>query len=157
MRWIRDRAALLATFGLLLEACATTSFPPPCPGDDEARLEELRELDLSEGRFMVDPAFPLPYHTGPEFLNRERAQQAIEEAYPPVLRDGGIGGTVFAWLLVTAEGEVAERRVVASSGYEALDRAALRVADVFRFRPATWEGCSTHAWVQFPISFRVLD
>ena len=45
--------------------------------------------------------------------------------------------------------------VFETSGYEELDAAALRVADVFRFTPMWNEGEVVRAWIQLPITFAV--
>ena len=49
---------------------------------------------------------------------------------------------------------VQNQRVEQSSGHQALDDAALRVAPVFRFTPALNRDKAVPVWVRFPITFR---
>lgn len=53
------------------------------------------------------------------------------------------------------EGQVQKSRVQQSSGYEALDTAAHKVADRMEFTPAMNRDRRTPVWVQQRIEFRV--
>jgi protein TonB len=75
--------------------------------------------------------------------------------FPTVLRDSGIGGTVTVWFFIDENGRVQQNRIDQSSGYEALDQAALNVAGVYRFSPALNRENRTAVWVSLPITFRV--
>ena len=80
---------------------------------------------------------------------------AMTDAYPPLLRDAGIGGTVGVWFFIDEEGVVEDVRIHQSSGHTALDRAAVEVAGTYRFSPALNGDDRVSAWVQLPIVFRV--
>ena len=71
----------------------------------------------------------------------------MEREYPPVLREAGIGCHVGVYLQ--------NFRVESSSGHQALDDAALRVARVYRFSAARNRDEKVPAWVQFRITFQV--
>jgi len=58
-------------------------------------------------------------------------------------------------LLVTRQGRVGEVRVFRSSGVEALDRAAAKAAQGWRFDPAHRGGEAIEAWVELAVSFRL--
>jgi TonB family protein len=77
-------------------------------------------------------------------------------AYPPSLFDQGIGGTVVLRLFVTEEGAVVpdSTRLQESSGYPALDSAALAAAPQLRYAPATRNGAPVAAPFTQPIIFR---
>lgn len=79
----------------------------------------------------------------------------LDRAYPPLLRNLGIGGTVSLRLRVDDTGRVDEARVETSSGYNALDFAAARVALRVRFRPALRDGRPTGVWIVQPFKFGV--
>lgn len=96
-----------------------------------------------------------PYTVGPEIVNRSEVQQALTDAYPPLLRDAGIGGTTLVWFHIDAEGEVTDVRVNRPSGSPELDRAALGVAEHMRFSPALNRDERVAVWVSFPITFQV--
>ena len=81
----------------------------------------------------------------------------MERAYPPALRDAGIGGTVHVLFSIDEDGVVRDFRVDESSGHPALDRAALSVAEVYRFSPALNRDKRVAVWVSFPITFQVRD
>lgn len=56
--------------------------------------------------------------------------------YPPELLQAGIQGTVTCRLTIAADGSVAEAELERSSGYAAMDRAALEAVRQWRFTPA---------------------
>lgn len=62
--------------------------------------------------------------------------QSRNPRYPRDLEDQGIGGTVLLSLLVGSDGGVQSVSVAASSGYAALDAAAIEAGYGYRFLPA---------------------
>jgi len=91
----------------------------------------------------------------PEIKNRDEVQRALERYYPPHLRDAGIGGTVHVNFWIDETGRVVKYEITQSSGYEAFDQAAGRVADLMRFSPAMNRNQPVRVVVTFPITFRV--
>ena len=59
------------------------------------------------------------------------------------------------YFFIDADGDVQDVRINESSGHPALDDAALRVADVYRFTPALNRDERVPVWVSFPITFQV--
>jgi protein TonB len=108
------------------------------------------------GQADVVPAEPtfIPYTTAPTLLNREEVVQAMRAAYPPLLREAGIGGTVRVYFYIGADGRVLATRIHESPGLEPLDQAALAAASVFRFSPAMNHDEVVAVWVSLPITFR---
>ncbi|MCG6955839.1 MAG: M56 family metallopeptidase [Gemmatimonadetes bacterium] len=96
-----------------------------------------------------------PYTVAPTILNRDEVIKALEENYPPLLRDAGIGGTVRVYFFIDETGKVLDHRIDKSSGHAALDDAALRVAGVYRFSPALNRDKKVPVWVSFPITFQM--
>ncbi|MGQ0560564.1 MAG: energy transducer TonB [Gemmatimonadota bacterium] len=140
-------------------------IPPPTAGP------EIRESDFSGegvegGRSTGNPnvkvtaenieAAPVftPYTVKPELKNREAVSRALVRNYPPLLRDAGIGGTVLTWLLIDETGNVVRTQVKEGSGHDALDQAALKVADIMRFTPALNRDQKVKVWIALPIVFR---
>ena len=76
--------------------------------------------------------------------------------YPPALVSQGIEGTVLLRLYVDTLGRILDdsTRVAESSGYPALDSAALRAAPELRFAPAERDGKPIAALFLQPIHFR---
>jgi TonB family protein len=101
-----------------------------------------------------EPTFT-PYTVAPSILNRDEVIQAMEKNYPPLLREAGIGGTVRVYFFIDETGKVLDHRIDSSSGHQALDEAALRVASVYRFSPALNRDQKVPVWVSFPITFQV--
>ena len=112
--------------------------PPPEPGDEAAPLRGF-----------------VPYTVAPRVLNAAEVLRAAEREYPAALRDAGIGGTVALLVQVSEDGEVVHVEVGASSGHPALDRAALRVAEVLRMSPAMNRDRRVAVLTRVPIVFRV--
>lgn len=111
------------------------------------------EIDISaETDISAAPVFT-PYTTKPDYINAADVRRALEREYPPLLRDAGIGGTVQIWFFIDERGAVKNQVIQTSSGSEALDEAALRVAPVFEFTPAENRGAPVPAWVSLPITF----
>lgn len=99
------------------------------------------------------PSFT-PFTQAPELLDPARVAQLLEEHYPPLLREAGIGGEVLVWFLIDSQGDIEDARVDESSGSAELDEAALRVARAMRFSPARHEGQPVPVWVAMPIVFQ---
>ena len=89
----------------------------------------------------------------PKILNRAEVARALEDLYPPLLRDAGIGGAVEVWVFIDVVGSVVESQVRSSSGHEALDRAALNVADIIEFSPALNGEVEVPVWISIPVAF----
>ncbi|MGD8287145.1 MAG: energy transducer TonB [Gemmatimonadota bacterium] len=96
-----------------------------------------------------------PYTVAPRVLNTDEVVRAMTREYPKTLRDAGIGGTVNVIFSIDADGAVLGTAIGETSGYDALDRAALEVADVIRFSPALNRDVRVAVQVRFPIVFRV--
>ena len=76
--------------------------------------------------------------------------------YPPALVSQGIEGTVLLRLYVDTLGRIQNdsTRIAESSGYPALDSAALRAAPELRFAPAERDGRRIAALFLQPFHFR---
>lgn len=118
------------------------------PGDPPADSAARQEASLADA-----PTFT-PYTVRPDLVNEMEVQRALEREYPPILRDAGIGGTVNVHFFIDAEGVVQRVLVAQTSGHEALDSAALRVARIFRFSPARDEDEPVPVWIAIPLTFQ---
>ncbi len=94
-----------------------------------------------------------PFTVAPEVRNRQAVGRALEREYPPLLRDAGVGGTVLMYFFIDESGRVQDYRVHESSGHNALDEAARRVAGVFEFSAAMNRDQRVPVWIQIPITF----
>lgn len=115
-------------------------LPPP---------PEEKVVDISK-----EPTFT-PFTVQPSILNRDDVIRAMEREYPPLLRDAGIGGTVKVYFFIDESGQVQDTRIDQTSGHQALDDAALKVAGIYRFSPALNRDKKVPVWVSFPITFQV--
>lgn len=117
---------------------------------------DMADTSTDPGQAAVVPSGPafVPYTTAPTLLNRERVVQAMKDAYPPLLREAGVGGTVRVYFYIGTDGRVRDTRIDQSSGLEPLDRGALSAARVFRFSPAMNREDTVAVWVSLPITFR---
>lgn len=140
---VRMAQAAFLVFGALVVVGLALSIPGITREGPPAGVDEL-----SSG-----PAFT-PYTVAPDRINDGEIVEALVREYPPLLRDAGIGGTVVVWFFIDEQGVVRNQFVHTSSGHQALDEAALRVASVFRFTPALNRDRAVPVWVSFPITFR---
>ncbi len=122
----------------------TTATPASGAGDAAATRP-----DAAQG-----PTFT-PFTTAPRLLDANDVAASVERHYPPLLRDAGIGGEVMLWFRIDASGTTDQVRVARSSGYPALDEAALAVGRGIRYAPAENRGQPVAVWVQIPIRFAV--
>lgn len=94
-----------------------------------------------------------------EVLVTSDAPQLIAVAdapYPAMAERLGLEGTAELRMLVGADGRPSNVEVVRSSGHRALDVAAVRRAEDFRYRPARANGEVVASYAVMPMKF-VLD
>ncbi|MBI4410524.1 MAG: TonB family protein [Gemmatimonadetes bacterium] len=124
------------------EANPVENLPPP---------PEKRTGSLADA-----PAFT-PYEVAPEVKDRETARKIVLKWWPPALRQAGIGGRVDLLVFIDDRGRVLNRKVGTTSGYAALDQAAMEaVAEIGRevgFTPALNRDKAVPVWIRLPIIF----
>lgn len=123
------------------ESNPTEMLPPPPAADADA---------LSRA-----PAFT-PMTVKPVLRNVAEIARLLQKAYPPVLKDAGVGGTVLLWVFIDEEGEVGNALVKESSGYAAFDEAAVAVAPQMKFSPAWNRDQRVKVWIALDLVFEVL-
>jgi TonB family protein len=157
--WIR--ALILGSVGALLIAIACWA-PGPLGLDDTAAPRTFEDSPAAElpppplGAAATDPSGAptfTPFTVRPDIKNRSELVQALEREYPRLLRDAGIGGTAQVWFYIDETGRVANLLINQSSGHEALDEAALRVAEVIQFTPALNRDQPVPVWISLPVTF----
>lgn len=122
---------------------------------DENPVEDLPPPPEEEQRDLSAAPTFTPFTVAPQIMNRQEVVRAMEREYPPLLRDAGIGGTVNVYFFIDEDGRVQDFRIDESSGHQALDEAALAVADVYQFSAALNRDKKVPVWVSFPITFQV--
>jgi protein TonB len=122
---------------------------------EENPVEELPPPPEEAGTDIAAAPTFTPFTVAPSILNRDEVVRAMTREYPPLLRDAGIGGTVRVFFFIDESGVVKDYRIDQSSGHQALDDAALAVADVYRFSAALNRDKKVPVWVSFPITFQV--
>ncbi|HEX8361967.1 MAG TPA: TonB family protein [Longimicrobium sp.] len=91
----------------------------------------------------------------PRLQNRAAVARALERAYPPLMRDAGVGGTALLSFRIDAEGYVnAESIEVLESSNEQFSNASIAVVERMRFEPARVHGRRVPVRVQIPITFQ---
>ena len=91
---------------------------------------------------------------GPAFIQAE-VSQLTEPAYPVLSRKRGEEGRVVMEVQINAEGGVQQSRIITSSSYETLDRAALKAMGKAVFRPATRNGMPVESERTVAYTFRL--
>lgn len=120
---------------------------------EENPVEDLPPPPEESGSDISETPTFTPYTVKPDIKNRREVQRALENQYPPLLRDAGVGGTVLVWFFIDENGRVQNTQVRESSGHNALDQAALEVAEVFQFTPALNRDKQVPVWIALPITF----
>lgn len=155
----RGRAAGFGGLALALGVAACVVPSPDAPErvlePDESAVEEAVDPTPEPSASLSDGPVFVPHDTPPIPLNQEETAEMLREAYPPLLRDAGIGGLVSVWLYIQEDGGVGAVEVNESSGHEVLDEAGLRVAEQMRFEPARNRGDEVAVWVSIPVRFEL--
>jgi protein TonB len=94
-----------------------------------------------------------PFTVEPRLRNADEVQRTLQRNYPPLLRDAGIGGKATVWFFIDESGKVIKTQLNQTSGYDALDEAALKVASIMQFSPALNRDKKVQVWVSIPIAF----
>lgn len=139
---IDDDITIAAT---TFEENPVSSLPPPpttASGGGEMKADVAKA-----------PVFT-PFTVPPRLTNTAAIQAALERGYPPMLREAGIGGDVLIWFFIDENGVVVNTELKESSGYPAMDEAALKIAPIMRFTPALNRDKKVKVWVSLPITFR---
>ena len=129
---------------------ASVKVPPP-PELSEVEISRLR-VKAPLGDISRQPVFT-PMTRAPELTNRAEVTRALISNYPPLLRDAGIGGSPTVHFFIDENGVVRNTMLSKSSGYPALDQAALTVAAAMRFTAAKNRDRDVPVWVEIPIVF----
>ncbi|HEX6306933.1 MAG TPA: TonB family protein, partial [Longimicrobiales bacterium] len=152
----RARAALFTSAALLLFAGALSCDPVRVASvtDNAPAVPAIDGSDLLAATD-TPPATPTftPMTRRPQLVNREEVMRALAANYPPLLRDAGIEGAPTVHIHVDTTGIVTRTLVSRSSGYPALDEAAVRVAGTMRFQPALNRDRTVAVWIEIPIVF----
>lgn len=82
-------------------------------------------------------------------------QRPPAPVYPRRSQRLGESGEVWLKVLISAEGRAAQVVVVRSSGFGALDQAAIDAMKTAIFKPYTENGVAQPVWVQAPIAFHL--
>jgi TonB family protein len=152
----RPQALLLTAGGLLLLAGACLVPGPDRDGAGITGPELAQEPTEAVDEVARQPVFT-PMEVRPELRNGSAVQRNLQSEYPATLRDAGIGGTVVLHIFIDDEGIVRNTAVSQSSGYEALDEAAARVAAEMQFSPALNREQRVPVWIEMPITFTTSD
>jgi TonB family protein len=135
-------------------------------GNVDAALEIVRdglELDptnqllseyLESPELRDRPSF-VPYDVAPKLKNAKEIQRLLQRLYPAQLREAGVEGTVVLWIYIDENGKVPKLQVQKSSGYNAMDKAAMSTASQMEFEPAMHVGIPTPVWVAQALTFEV--
>ncbi|CAN5754399.1 hypothetical protein BH23GEM5_BH23GEM5_05580 [soil metagenome] len=93
----------------------------------------------------------------PRLRNPEGVRSRMERRFAPDLRSKGLSGSVGLEIGIDETGRVISARVEASSGYDELDAAAVKLTDAMRFAPAEASGKAVPASVRVPITLAGSD
>jgi TonB family protein len=150
------RALPLALLGMVFGMAALAAEDPSAPRASKPGVPETYELLADQQPSWKDiakaPTFT-PMTVPPALKNAPEVQRQIARNYPPLLKDAGIGGKVVLWFLIDETGVVRVTQLHTSSGYAALDDAALKVAANMQFTAAKNRDNIVPVWVQIPITF----
>ena len=140
--------------------------PPPEPAPQTVTEPEPLPEPPTEQVALAEPA---PRPADPLPVTEPVAEEVPETAplfdaaylknpkpdYPRLSKRLGEEGTVLLRVLVTANGLAAEVEVRDSSGFERLDKQAMKAVRDWKFVPAKRGNAPTEAWVNVPVAFNL--
>ena len=152
----RAAPAVTAAVDITPPAAPASAPAPPPPA-----LQGVTAAPATIPGGAVDPATQAatPTRTTSESMQTARPDHAHNPPaeYPALARRYGLTGRVMMRVLVEASGEAREVVIVASSGHELLDQAALKSVRGWRFLPAKNGTQTVAAWVEFPVRFELTN
>ena len=123
---------------------------------EENPVDNLPPPPTQASRLGDQPVFT-PYTVAPRVRDPDKAAKIVEEKYPNVLKNAGIGGRVLVWAFIDANGAVKNVQVKEGSGMKRLDDAAVAAVKEFEFVPALNYDHKVPVWIQIPITFQILN
>ncbi|MGE0386428.1 MAG: energy transducer TonB [Gammaproteobacteria bacterium] len=129
--------------------------PPPA-------MEVAQEAPITESKPIQEsappPPPPPPREPKIELPKANPKRPNTQPPYPPTARRMGQEGSVVLALLVGADGKVIEAKVDSSSGFPALDDAAVKEASRrWKFIPGTKDGAPAAMWHKVKVTFKLTD
>lgn len=115
-------------------------------GDGESYYARDALSDLPDSLFVE-------HDQPPRLSNRHEVQDFLQQIFPSAVKRPGVRGQVKLFIQIARNGRVSRVVVGRSSGYRALDRAAVRVGRKMEFLPARREEEPVEVWVTQEITF----
>lgn len=144
-----------------IEVSLTAPQERPSPEEPKTELprQEVKVPEQTPSPTQEDDATERkhPDRTGDSALAIPQQKGNPKPPYPEIARRMGYEGTVRLEVEVLASGGVEEVRVRQSSGYEILDRSALKTVKDWRFIPARFGGMPVKSTVIIPITFKLKE
>lgn len=127
--------------------------PPPAAPQETQATQEQQASAATAPQLNASP--PLPAAEPVEVVSQAPRfrEPPAAPVYPAQARRRNQQGQVLVEVRLDAEGEQREVRVVQSSGFTSLDRAALEAVADWKFQPELLAGQPTPSRVQIPIDF----
>jgi TonB family protein len=139
---------------LVLDETILPTIPLPDFTDVSILSQALLPKLESEAEAWHDYRKFAPFVVRPTIRNREEMKRFLERHYQPILEFSGATGVVHLSFFIDEQGMVERAEIEESSGSRSLDRLAMRLSRVLRFRPAMLAGRPIRIHVRLPITFR---
>jgi protein TonB len=101
------------------------------------------------------PPPPAPRAVAPGTPIKPISMPDVHDYYPEQARRDGQEGRAQVKVCVGANGKIVSAETATTSGFPALDEAAIKVAKAARFKPATSEGKAVDSCATLPVKFEL--
>ena len=125
--------------------------------EDEFLKSAPIHYSYETGQWMSsEPATYIPTKDQPADFTRPFLREASEPVpYPHWARERNWQGELILAIEIREDGTVGRWKIMRSTGYELLNRAAIRAIQKWRFEPARQKGKPIASCIQIPVQFKI--
>ena len=117
--------------------------------DIQASDDQNIVVDINEDEYLPGADEFVAVEVYPEMIHQETPE------YPRLAKSAGLTGTVWVKVLVDKDGTVRQAMVGKTSGTQALDDAAVAVANKNKFKPGIQNGRPVACWATYRVDFNL--
>jgi TonB family protein len=133
------------------------AVPEEASSEEEVQAATMGQTEFAEIYSKPEEAVDIPIVPYYKVEKKPAPQYSPKPDYPPIAKQSGMEGQVIIEAIVYPDGSVGEVKVMKSSGYPELDRAAADAARKWKFSPGEQRGVPVKVPVSIPFNFSLTE